>query len=56
MNELLNDRKKAALQNLDRMLGIQTHTKHEKITALREIEKAAKRMADGIERRFKEVE
>jgi hypothetical protein len=46
----VHDRKDAALAMLDRLLGVQTCTKSQKIAALRDIEQAAKRMADQVER------
>lgn len=50
----LNDCKAEASAALDRLLGVQSCTKAEKIAGLREIQAAAKRMADGIERRIRE--
>lgn len=47
--------KVAALNALDVLLSVQTCSKIDKITALREIEKTAKRMADGIVRREMEL-
>lgn len=46
----LRESKDAVLGRLDILLGAQGCTKEEKIAALREVEKAPKRMADQIER------
>ncbi len=51
----LPDRKAEAASALDRLLGVQSCSKSEKIAALREIEQAAKRMADQIERHMREA-
>lgn len=51
----LRERKQTAIDALYRLLGCQTVTKSEKLTALREVEATAKRMADGIEQRLKAV-
>jgi|HubBroStandDraft_5_1064220.scaffolds.fasta_scaffold1212809_2 hypothetical protein len=52
---MVSDRKQAALDALDHLLGAPALLHSEKIEALREIEAAAKRMADGCERRLFEI-
>ena len=51
--DALSIRKADALDTLDRVLGVQSCLKSEKVAALREIEKTAKRMADQIERHMR---
>jgi hypothetical protein len=52
----LRDQKQETLDSLDRLLGNQDGPNRDKIAALREIAIAAKRMADGIERRDRDRE
>ena len=56
MNRYMRVTLSAVMEMMDIILGDQNCLKMDKIKTLREIEQTAKRMADGIERRLKEVE